>query len=153
MFTKDPGGCLSVKVGFSNKDLEKQKYTRSVTNVPMRMPGLNLAESSKSQGREDALDNLDVVLGSSELKICKGDAKGSDAFKSEPAVIGANVKQVVERISHILGNLQVPARSGGSEVKQCQEGLQPSRVNIEEVGRTIMEGLDSRAVDGQTLSG
>ena len=36
-------------------------------------------------------------------------------------MIGGNIKQVVVRISHILGNFEVPTRSGGSEAKQCQK--------------------------------
>ena len=36
-------------------------------------------------------------------------------------MIDGNVKQVVERISHILGNFEVPVRSGGSEAMQMPE--------------------------------
>ena len=69
VFTKDPGGCLGVNVGFMNEDLEEQKCTRSVTNVSIRVPGLNLAKSRESQGRGGTLDNLDVFLSSSGLEI------------------------------------------------------------------------------------
>ena len=50
------------------------------------------------------------------MEIDKGGTKGLEMFESEPAMIGGDVKQVVVRISHILGNFQVPSRSGGSEV-------------------------------------
>ena len=153
MFTKDPGGCLGVNVRFPNEDLNEQVCTRSVTNVPIRVPGLDFTESRECQGRHDALDNLDVLLSSSGLKIDKGGTKDSEMFKRELAMIGGDVKQVVMRISHILGNFQVPSRSGGSEAKQCQKGLEPSRLNIEEVCRILTERPDSSTVDDQALSG
>ena len=76
MFTKDPGGCLGVNARFPNEDLDEEESTRSVTNVPIRVPSLDLAESRESQGGHSALDNLDVFLSSSGLEIDKGVAIG-----------------------------------------------------------------------------
>ena len=65
----------------------------------------------------------------------------------------AQHKQVVVRISHILGNFQVPARSGGSEAKQCQKGLEPSRFHIEGISWILTEWPGDCTVDSQALSG
>ena len=66
---KDSGGCLGVNVRFPNEDLDEQECTRSVTNVSIRVPSLDLTESRESQGRHDALDNLEVFLSSSGVKV------------------------------------------------------------------------------------
>ena len=81
MFTKDPGGCLGVNVRFPNKDLDEEERTRSVANVPIRVPSLDFTESRESQGGHNALDNLDVFLSSSGLEIDKGDTEVSEVFK------------------------------------------------------------------------
>ena len=54
-------------------------------------------------------------------------------------MIDGNVKQVVVRISHILGNFEVPARSGGSEARQCQKGLEFRRFHMEGISRRILK--------------
>ena len=81
MLTKDSGGCLGVNVRFPNEDLDEEESTRSVTNVPIRVPSLDLTESRESQGGHNALDNLDVFLSSSGLEIDKGDTEVSEVFK------------------------------------------------------------------------
>ena len=72
-------------VRFRNDDLDEQECTRSVTNVSIRVPSLDFAESRESQGRHNTLDNLDVFLSSSgvevEVEIDKGDPKVSEMFK------------------------------------------------------------------------
>ena len=56
---------MGVNVRFRNEDLDGQECTRSVTNVSIRVPSLNFAESRESQGRHNALDNLEVFLSNS----------------------------------------------------------------------------------------
>ena len=69
-------------------------------------------------------------------------------------MIGGNIKQVVVRINHILGSFEVPARSGGSEAKQCQKGLERSRFHMEGISRWILkEWPRGCIVDSQALSG
>ena len=58
---------------------------------------------------------------------------------------------VVVRVSHILGNIHVPAKSGDAEVEQSQEVLKPSTFHLEEVSWVLMERPDSSTVDGQAL--
>ena len=74
-------------VRFWNDDLDEQEWTRSVTNVSIRVPSLNFAESRESQGRHNALDNLEVFLSSSEVEVevenDKGDTKESLRCSSE----------------------------------------------------------------------
>ena len=52
---------MGVNVRFRNEDLDEQECTRTVTNVSIRVPSLDLRESRESQGRHDALDNLEVL--------------------------------------------------------------------------------------------
>ena len=74
-----------MNVRFRNEDLDGQECTRSVTNVSIRVPSLDLTESRESQGRHNALDNLEVFLSSSgvevEVEIDKGDTRVSEMFK------------------------------------------------------------------------
>ena len=69
-------------------------------------------------------------------------------------MIDGNVKQVVVRISHALGNFEVPARSGGSEAKECQKGLELSGFHMEGISRRILKKWPCGCiVDSQALSG
>ncbi len=87
MTTKDSGGGLGVNVRAPNDDLDQEVGRRHGANVPGVVPHLDLAKARESQGCKDALDHLDVHLGSSGWLVDEGLDKGVDVVHGELTMV------------------------------------------------------------------
>jgi len=120
--------------------------------VPILVPSLNLAKARQSERGKDALDHLDVHLSSSGLVVDESCGKVPEMFQGKHAMIGRQIQKVLERLLQVNGDVKIPTTGGASEAKQCQKGLESSRLNIEEVCRILKEGPGGLTVNGKSLA-
>ena len=84
MLPKDASGGLSVNEGLPDDDLDEEGGTWQVIDVPISMPHLDLAKPRESERGQDALDDLDVDLGSTILSIDVGGAEEDECDGDPP---------------------------------------------------------------------
>ena len=95
MFPKDASGGLSVNEGLPDDDLDEEGGTWQVIDVPVSMPHLDLAKASESERGQDALDDLDVDLGSTILSIDVGGAEEPEVLQGELTMEEGEVSQLL----------------------------------------------------------
>ena len=119
--------------------------------MPILVPSLDFGKARQSERGKDALDHLDVHLSSSGLVVDESGGKVPEMFQGKHAMIGCQIQKVLERLLQVNGDVKIPTTGCSSEAEECQEGLEPSRLNVEEVCRVLKEGPGGLTVDGKSL--